>query len=156
MISPLRALVGAGALAPVMGGYCIMQMLALQVLGGGYWMANQLYADMITDTFNAASATPASGAIPVDGMNTLIGTAFRSDNHILRGRTTGQAISLPTRTCRGRAGRLLPQPIPTPGTWANVAQSHSALPRTQIPTQMSPTQEGRLLIRRVTANSRPL
>ena len=79
VISPLRALVGAGALAPVMGGYCIMQMLALQVLGGGYWMANQLYADMITDTFNAASATPASGAIPVDGMNTLIGTALSAE-----------------------------------------------------------------------------
>jgi conjugal transfer/type IV secretion protein DotA/TraY len=79
VISPLRALLGAGALAPVLGGYCMMQMLALQILGGGYWMANQLYSDMITDTFNAASATPASGAIPVAGMNTLISTALSAE-----------------------------------------------------------------------------
>jgi conjugal transfer/type IV secretion protein DotA/TraY len=79
VISPLRALAGAGALFPVMGGYCLMQLFALQILGGGYWMADQLNTALVTPQFNSSAATPASAAIPVDGMQELISTALSAE-----------------------------------------------------------------------------
>jgi conjugal transfer/type IV secretion protein DotA/TraY len=70
VISPVRTLLGAGALFPVVGGYCLMQLFALQVLGGGYWMANQLYSSMTT--FNASAATPTTNNMAFDEMKPLI------------------------------------------------------------------------------------
>lgn len=77
--SPMRTFAGAAALAPVLGGYCLAQALALQILGTGYWMADQLYSKMIGAAFSPAEISQSVNSLPLAGMSTLLNNGLSAE-----------------------------------------------------------------------------
>lgn len=70
--SAIRTFVGGASLAPVLGGFCIAQALALQILGAGYWAADQLYDAMVGATLNSSAIAQSIGQMPIQGVGTLL------------------------------------------------------------------------------------
>lgn len=77
--SPMRTFAGAATLAPVLGGYCLAQALALQILGTGYWMADQLYSKMIGAAFSPAEISQSINNLPLAGMSPLLNNGLSAE-----------------------------------------------------------------------------
>lgn len=77
--SPIRTFIGGAALAPVLGGYCLAQAVALQVLGTGYYMADQLYAQMVGATFSPTAISQSIAQFPLQGMDRLLVNGLQAE-----------------------------------------------------------------------------